>query len=81
MIDINLLRDDVNGIATSLKKRGFDLNTEDFIELETNRKKIQVRTQELQKIRNENSKKIGAEKAKGNNIDSLMQLVNQTSSE
>lgn len=81
MIDINLLRDDVNGIATSLKKRGFDLNTEDFIELETNRKKIQVRTQELQKIRNEKSKKIGAEKAKGNNIDSLMQLVNQTSSE
>ena len=81
MIDINLLRDDVNGIATSLKKRGFDLNTEDFIELETNRKKIQVRTQELQKIRNENSKKIGVEKAKGNNIDSLMQLVNQTSSE
>ena len=81
MIDINLLRDDVNGIATSLKKRGFDLNTEDFIELETNRKKIQVRTQELQKIRNENSKKIGAEKAKRNNIDSLMQLVNQTSSE
>ena len=54
MIDINLLRDDVIGVANSLKKRGFDLDTESFSKLEVSRKKIQVRTQELQEIRNEN---------------------------
>ena len=57
MIDINLLRDDVIGVASLLKKRGFDLDTESFSKLEASRKKIQVRTQELQEIRNENSKK------------------------
>lgn len=81
MIDINLLRDDVIGVANSLKKRGFDLDTESFSKLEVSRKKIQVRTQELQEIRNENSKKIGVEKAKGSNTDSLMKLVSETSSE
>lgn len=81
MIDINLLRDDVIGVANSLKKRGFDLDTESFSKLEASRKKIQVRTQELQEIRNENSKKIGVEKAKGSNTDSLMKLVSETSSE
>ena len=81
MIDINLLRDDVTGVASLLKKRGFDLDTESFSKLEASRKKIQVRTQELQEIRNENSKKIGVEKAKGSNTDSLMKLVSETSSE
>ena len=81
MIDVNLLRDDVTGVASLLKKRGFDLDTESFSKLEASRKKIQVRTQELQEIRNENSKKIGVEKAKGSNTDSLMKLVSETSSE
>ena len=81
MIDINLLRDDVTLVASLLKKRGFDLDTESFSKLEASRKKIQVRTQELQEIRNENSKKIGVEKAKGSNTDSLMKLVSETSSE
>lgn len=81
MIDINLLRNDVNEVAKALKKRGFDLNTEEFLALEQERKKIQTRTEELQGVRNENSKKIGAEKAKGNDIESLMTLVSKTSSE
>ena len=81
MIDINLLRDDVTGVASLLKKRGFDLDTESFSKLEASRKKIQVRTQELQELRNENSKKIGVEKAKGSNTDSLMKLVSETSNE
>jgi seryl-tRNA synthetase len=81
MIDINLLRDDVDGVASLLKKRGFDLDTTAFLKLEAARKKMQVRTQELQEIRNENSKKIGVEKAKGSNTDSLMKLVSETSNE
>ena len=81
MIDINLLRGDVTGVASLLKKRGFDLDTESFSKLEASRKKIQVRTQELQELRNENSKKIGVEKAKGSNTDSLMKLVSETSNE
>jgi seryl-tRNA synthetase len=48
MIDINLLRDDVDGVASLLKKRGFDLDTTAFLRLEAARKKMQVRTQELQ---------------------------------
>ena len=37
MIDVNLLRDDVTGVASLLKKRGFDLDTESFSKLEASR--------------------------------------------
>jgi seryl-tRNA synthetase len=60
MLDPVLLRNQPAELAARLKEtRGYDLNVADLMLLETERKQIQVRTQELQSLRNEKSKLIG----------------------
>jgi seryl-tRNA synthetase len=60
MLDPVLLRNQPADLAARLKEtRGYDLNVADLMLLETERKQIQVRTQELQSLRNEKSKLIG----------------------
>ena len=60
MLDPVLLRNQPAELAARLKQtRGYDLNVADLLLLETERKQIQVRTQELQSLRNEKSKLIG----------------------
>ena len=65
MLDINLLRTDLAGVAAALAKRGVTLDTRAFEVLEARRKDIQTRTQELQAKRNAVSKQIGVAKGKG----------------
>ena len=75
MLDINLLRDDLPGVTAGLAKRGVTLDTARFQTLETERKAIQTRTQDLQSKRNTLSKAIGAAKAKGEDASALMAEV------
>jgi seryl-tRNA synthetase len=75
MLDIQLLRTDLEGAAKRLADRGFALNVEAFQELEAERKIIQTRTQELQAKRNATSKQIGAAKAKGEDVSAIMAEV------
>ena len=75
MIDIQLLRNDLDGVAARLAPRGYTLDTAAFIQLEAERKAIQTRTQELQAKRNAASKEIGAVKGKGGDASALMQQV------
>lgn len=72
MLDIQHLRDDVQSVAEKLKLRGFSLNVEKFSEWEAQRKSLQTLMQSLQNERNTNSKKIGAAKAKGENVEVLL---------
>ncbi len=65
MLDIQLLRKDIDAVQARLKSRGFDLNVEAFNALEAQRKQIQTRTEELQARRNSLSKQIGILKGKG----------------
>lgn len=65
MLDIQLLRQDLNNIAQKLLNRGFKLDTETFQSLEQQRKQLQLRTEELQAQRNNLSKQIGGLKAQG----------------
>lgn len=65
MLDIQLLRQDLNNVAQKLLNRGFKLDTETFQSLEQQRKQLQLRTEELQAQRNNLSKQIGGLKAKG----------------
>ena len=65
MLDINLLRNDLAGVAAALAQRGVALDTARFDALERERKDIQTRTQDLQARRNALSKEIGAIKGKG----------------
>ena len=68
MLDINFLRKDLAGVIARLEARKSPqtfLNVDAFIALETERKTIQMRTEELQAKRNALSKQIGQLKAKG----------------
>src|SRR5450759_1832933 len=75
MLDIQLLRNDLAGVAARLATRGFVLDVAHFQELEAKRKTIQTRTQELQAKRNSSSKLIGHAKAKGEDVSSIMAEV------
>ncbi len=75
MLDLQLLRNDLDGTAQRLKARGFDLDVRRFQELEQERKGVQVRTQELQAKRNQSSKQIGIAKSKGEDVSAIMNNV------
>ncbi len=73
MLDPALLRNQPADLAARLKEtRGYDLNVELLQELESDRKLLQVHTQELQNLRNTKSKQIGMLKAKGEDVSSVM---------
>ena len=73
MIDIQLLRTDVDTVAKRLATRGFVLDMARFQELESKRKTYQVQSQELQAKRNQMAKTIGQMKAKGQDATALLQ--------
>lgn len=65
MIDLALLRKDINAVAERLRARPFELDVAGFHALESDRKAVQIKTEELQARRNALSKAIGAKKGKG----------------
>jgi seryl-tRNA synthetase len=76
MLDPALLRQDPAALAERLREsRGFELDADALARLESERKRIQVRTQELQNQRNSRSKAIGQAKAKGEDVAALLAEV------
>ena len=75
MLDIQLLRTDLDSVAQRLAARGYTLDTTEFQRLEAERKQLQTRTQELQATRNASSKQIGMAKAKGEDVSAIMAEV------
>lgn len=75
MLDPRLFRTQLESIAGQLERRAFQLDVDQFRKLETRRKEIQVETQTLQNERNSRSKGIGQAKAKGENIQPLLDQV------
>lgn len=73
MIDPNLLRNDIEKTAELLAKRGYKLDISAINALESQRKQLQIRLQELQQERNSISKAIGQAKSKGESTDALFQ--------
>jgi seryl-tRNA synthetase len=75
MLDVQLLRNDLEGVARRLAERGFTLDVAIFQSLEQQRKAIQTETQDLQQRRNQLSKQIGQLKSKGEDASELMAQV------
>ena len=78
MLDITLLRKDLAHVVARLEKRESPqpfLDVDRFVALETERKAIQTRTEELQAQRNSLSKQIGQLKAKGEDSSAVMGQV------
>ena len=72
MIDIQLLRTNLEGVTQRLAARGFAFPREAFLSLEAERKDIQTRTQDWQSRRNAQAKRIGLAKSKGEEVATLM---------
>jgi seryl-tRNA synthetase len=75
MLDPQLLRNELDKVATALNKRNMALDTSAIKELEEKRKAIQVKTEELQASRNSKSKEIGKLKSKGEDAQEVMDEV------
>ncbi len=76
MLDPALLRQQPADLAERLRSsRGFELDVSGLESLEADRKRIQMRTQELQSLRNSRSKAIGQAKAKGEDVSAIMAEV------
>jgi seryl-tRNA synthetase len=76
MLDVQLLRSDLAGVAKRLADRGFALPVAEFEKLEASRKAVQTETQELQAKRNQLSKEVGQKKGKGEDAAQLIAQVN-----
>jgi seryl-tRNA synthetase len=63
MLDVKLLRQQLDFVATRLRVRGYHLDTKQFEKLEEERKSLQVQVEHLQSERNRLSKAIGQAKA------------------
>ena len=75
MLDPALLRNDVEGVAARLTGRGVELDAKQYRALEEQRKTLQIKTQDLQQQRNQNSKVIGQAKSRGEDIQPLLDEV------
>ncbi len=75
MLDAKLLRTDLENVAAKLKTRGYDLDVATIQELESQRKELQSKAQNLQAERNSKSKGIGKAKAQGEDIAPLLAEV------
>src|SRR3954465_8088577 len=80
MLDIPHLRKDLASVVARLETRKKPqpfLDVAAFTSLESERKQIQTRTEELQAQRNQLSKQIGQLKSKGESTDAVMAQVAQ----
>jgi len=75
MLDPQLLRNDLDDVARKLAVKGFQLDKEQFLELEAQRKTLQVQVESLRGRRNAESRKIGKAKAGGEDIQPLLDAV------
>jgi len=81
MLDIQLLRTNIDAVSQRLATRGYTLDTATFQTLDAERKTLQTRTQDLQASRNNLSKQIGMLKGKGEDASDVMAEVAALKSE
>ncbi len=75
MLDPHRLRTDPESVAAALKDRGYELDVGSWRELEARRKELQISVQEFQKQKNQSAKSIGQAKARGEDIQPLLDQV------
>jgi len=76
MLDVQLLRSDLQAVARRLADRGYVFPVDEFAKLEAARKAVQIETQELQAERNQVSTQVSQFKAKGEDATQLIAKVN-----
>jgi seryl-tRNA synthetase len=77
MLDVRALRNDLDGVARNLARRGYVFDRGSFERLEAERKKLQVEVETARQKRNDSSKAIGRAKTAGGDIATLMREVGE----
>lgn len=77
MLDLKNLRQDVDSVAANLARRGFAFDRDAFLQLEGERKSLQIEVEASRQARNERSKAIGKAKAAGEDIEPLKHEVGE----
>ncbi len=80
MHDIAFIRSDPDAFDTALGRRGLAPQSPDILALDSRRRELQTRIQQMQARRNEASKLIGQAKAKGQDAQPLLDEVAQLKS-
>jgi seryl-tRNA synthetase len=80
MIDIKVLRENIDGVEKSLARRGYSLNKDKFTNLDGERKSLQVEVESLQSDRKSLSNNFGKLKASGENTDELKKKLDAINS-
>ncbi len=75
MLDPQRVRNNLSEVAEALKIRNFQLDVDLIESLEAERKTLQNQTEHLQAQRNKSAKEIGMAKAKGEDVQSLLDAV------
>jgi len=75
MLDIQLLRNDLDGVAERLATRGYTLDCAGFRRLDSERKTLQTRTQDLQARRNALSRQVGVAKSRAEDVTAILDEV------
>ena len=75
MLDPRLFRTDLDKVIQQLDRRSFAFDPMPYIALEARRKEVQVKTQELQNERNSRSKLVGQAKAKGEDVQPILEQM------
>ncbi|MCX8519102.1 MAG: serine--tRNA ligase, partial [Methylophilaceae bacterium] len=77
MLDIQLLRTQLDSVTTRLTRRGFKFDNALFIALEQKRKQLQSHVETLQAERNQLSKQIGLKRAQTQDTQAEIQQANE----
>lgn len=77
MLDIKFVRENPQLVQEALKKRGAQINLDEFLKLDEERRKRLAEVEQLKNQRNTASKEIGLLKREGKNADLLMEQMGQ----
>ena len=72
MLDPKRVRSEPDVIASKLRRKKFELDTEKLVSLDSQRKELQSQTEALQNERNSKSKLIGKAKAAGEDVNEIL---------
>ncbi|MEY4589257.1 MAG: hypothetical protein RL497_1333 [Pseudomonadota bacterium] len=75
MLDAKYFRTQLPELHAAMQKRNFPLDVDAITALEEKRKAVQMRSEQLQKERNDSAKKIGQAKSAGQDIQPLLDSV------
>ncbi len=75
MLDPRLFRTELEYVKQQLDRRSYEFDSAAYEALEARRKAVQIKTQDLQNEKNKSAKSIGQAKAKGEDIQPLLDQV------